>query len=710
MIFSAFLNKNKERLLAHRRNRVFFVAGFPEGGLIQDDSLNEYNCGLFKNEELEILTILICSNFFENYEYPVLIDALKAVALYRNGDTVFPDREKISLLNSRITFMGTDGMRGKVYLDHGENSISAFLRHNRITPELIGLVARSFGRMLLNSGTIYKGEPVCVCNDGRDITTGWKLKDAMVEGFHAAGQNVIDLGIGPTPALPFRMLKEGIRAGAVLTASHNPSNQNGIKFFIDGRKLLPEGSLGDYTLAAWIYDTFLGCEAEAGGETITLQENDDFLDFMLSVLPDGMESLLEDSFLILDNANGAFEYLSHRVLERLNLNYSSVNEKPTGSNINKFCGVAEIEGHEEFSASEDDSSIRIIDRMFRYGRSRSGDVFGLVLDGDGDRGFILYYDRMKDRIMVIDGDRSGYILARYFMKYGGPLRSKGTFLVTVESDIMVSFSASRILGLNTEIVSVGDKWICNYDRELFLGLESSGHLVFPLPLITGSGGKVFMRAGNGLLTSLFTLAAVKTLGLSGEEIFKPYEPGYSKTYYTYFVDKTLFYRGSAVWCEDKKIISNAFRQLTESGNIPPESQLLFENKEDDNMLYASISEGESLQAVIFCRNSGTEDKTAVYLKCRNGLEHLLSSLGQSLNRNHLEKLKNRNRFEYNCESIIIEKMNNYIKLGISDIKKMVEAELSRKIDDSDLFGVLYGLRKEGRIDINNNFIKRKKNE
>ncbi len=708
MRYSDFLQIIRVQLNGLLQRKVFFITNFSDGGLLQDKLKVEYNSSCFKDEELEILTNLIKSSFFNDYKCPVIIDAVKAMTLCKKMDGSSDEKERKALSYSRISFMGTDGMRGKVVTECNGDYLSAFIYRNVLMPEIIKLASYSFGRMLSHSGEITYGDTICVCNDGRDITTGWKLRDSMIDGFHASGQRVLDLGIAPTPIVPFKMLKSGMTAGAVLTASHNPSNQNGIKFFFQGKKILPEGIYGDYSLAAWMYYYFLrGVPKGEPGTLYQSLENVEFTKLILSALPGNAGNLLKNTFIILDNANGAFAELSVQILNKLNLDYLCVNEKPVGNNINKSCGVAEIEGHEEFSASDCNSSIRVISELFSQGRCRDGDTFALVLDGDGDRGFVLYYNRKKDRIQVIDGDKSGCLLAEYFLKSGRVPGSDAAFLVTVESDIMTSYYAANNLGLKTKVVSVGDKWICNYNEgELFLGLESSGHLIFPVPFNNDKGEEVFLHAGNGLLSSLLTLTAVKALGLSEDRIAIPYVPGYSGTFYTYFVDKSLFYRDSRIWNQDREIITKSYEKLKKTNSQFKNSSLVFGIKEDVHMLYASIIKDKLLFAAIFCRNSGTEDKISVYIKCQKKFEHLLYPVGVNLNRNHIERMKNRNSIEFEYETAILAEIPPNDKVLIPGMKQILENRFSRKISDSEFSGVLYGLKKEGRIIFDSNSIGR----
>ncbi|MGL1893418.1 MAG: hypothetical protein OCD02_17410 [Spirochaetaceae bacterium] len=709
--FNQFLSTNKDILKSLIAKKIFVVTPLSTGGLLNSDLLASVNASIFKGK-LGVLEKIITSDFVSKYETPIIIDCLKAVELYEQQQGSEENRIKQAVLLSRISFMGTDGMRGKTSTDHKIDPIKSLLAHNLLTPQLIELNVYGFSNMLIDAGFLKQGDTACVCNDGRDITTNWAFNSSMLSGFNNAGVGVLDLGISPTPFVPYKMLKEGFSAGAVLTASHNPSNQNGIKFFFNGNKILPEGTIGDYSFAAWVYDAYLkGIKnTNLSDKNSNIDISKEAIDLMKKVIPPELKSVLKDSYIVLDSANGAFHGLAQNILDEYNINYICINESANGSNINRNCGVAEVEGQEEFSGADYDSSLQVIKTIFDKGRQIESPVYGIVLDGDGDRGFILCYDKQNDKVLVIDGDKSGYIMAMYYKHLGIDI-SKLNFVTTVESDIMTAFSANTILDINTPIVSVGDKWIGSYSAgELLLGLEASGHLIFPIKFESTENKLVELRSGNGLLTTLMTLVGITTLKLTAHQAFEPYESGFSKTFYTYFVDKTLFFKGSSIWNSDKKILMNEFQKLHSKNQISAHTSIEIQDKEDSHMLYASINKGDKQLAAIFCRNSGTEDKAAVYVKCKHELRSLLLPIGEALRDNHVNNMKNPNRKEYQWELIMLETLNSKNNLSINELKKIVEKKTDKKIAETDFHAVIYGLKKEGRLCLENSLINLNKGE
>jgi len=642
---------------------------------------------------------LLGSDWLEKYPAAVCIDLTKAAGLYSSMNMNEEEKIDTAFSMARVNFMGTDGVRGKVVTRTKENFITDLLSDNAFTPDLVEITSFAFAKILLDKNLINPGSTAVIGNDGRDMAYNWILNNSVRSGFTKAGLNVLDLGIVPTAVIPWKNLQLGHRAGACLTASHNPSNQNGIKFFIDGKKLIPEGYLGDYVLSAYMYN-FCFMEKLPSAETgkvIEYNAEDDSVKWMLEILGSETKAALNGVTLIFDSANGATDAIGGKVLKNLNANYISVNEKCTGDNINRGVGVAEIEGTEIFYGKDYSKHIPTVKKIFDEGRkSGEGSVFAIALDGDGDRGFLLYYRKKDDNVYVLDGDKCGYILAKYLIKTKKLNAKDYWFLSTIESDIMTSSAAGKNLGLNTKIVSVGDKWIGNFkEGQVLVGLEISGHLIFPVEVTDPDGKKQILLSGVGLLTGLLSVLAVKGLNLKEEEIIEPFEPGFSKTYYVFFVDKTRHYRGSAVWNKDKQLVENEVNKAAADSKLPKTTAVKYEDKEDLNVLYINILDGEKLLGVLFMRNSGTEDKNAVYVKGEKKYEEVLCEIGYKAQKMHTAEMKNEKRAEYKYEQSLLK------NLKVNGGKTTVDSVLSELdgVSESDLFSVVYGLKKEGRVTV-----------
>lgn len=705
--YELFLRGVTAELENLRRRFVYLVTDLKKGGELDDPEYRDYNASLFTDELLGHASELIASDFLAAGSAPLLIDFPKALDLYVRAGAESAFDAETALKLSRINFLGTDGMRGKV----GENSsrkavLSDYLEENIFSSGLVELAGAAFSRMLIAVGAATEGEQICVANDGRDRAVDGLLVKAMHRGFSAGGMKVLDQGIMPSPFVPYQVLKRGLPGGAVLTASHNPANQNGIKFFIEGNKLLPEGNAGEYSLSAWMYTCYREQLQFPAAEYECLHTAaQEALDFMIDSLPHDLGAVLADCRIVLDNANGAYADLARKLCSEYALQYSVVNREITGSNINHACGVAEIEGYSFITAEDYSKSIAVIQEVFDIGRAERT-CWGIVLDGDGDRAFVLLYNAADDRVYILNGDRCGYLLAAYLEK-----KPDSIFVCTVESDLMASYHAAKALGLRTETSSVGDKWISAYSPEsLLIGLESSGHIIIPLPLVDIHGRNKFLASGNGMLTALMTLYAVHAGNLSVPEIIQPFEPGYTYTAYTYLSDRSRFYRDSRVWKEDVRMIREGLEQLRLSYPELKCSRILFPEKEDDHMLYAVLETDGLVSAAVFCRNSGTEEKTAVYAQGPLLLADELRAIADRVSGYHQSVLKNTERLEYRWEQLLMSGLSTRGQLSTADLHVIIEQDTGSPAADSDLMAFVYGMRKERRVVLDSGLIKISNNE
>lgn len=596
---------------------------------------------IFQNPAVKTL---MESQAAKEYPYPVLVDVEKAAALLSSS----PDEHECEnvLLLSRFSFMGTDGMRGKVYTEHvsGLEALRLFTRESILSRDIVKLSVKAFILMLENNGLVEDGDQFCTANDGRDLATGWCLNHGMLQGFIESGMNVVDLGVSPTPYVPLFMLEHGIKGGAMLTASHNPSNQNGIKFFINGKKLLSEGPTGDYILSAYMY--MLASESSRQGPlsfgNVTHFDNSTRrISFLQESIPKSFTGAFRNMHLFVDAANGSWTDSAVQFFFQNGIAFTLTSQKPTGVNINANCGVAEIEGHALYESDEIPYAPVLVQKIYAQGHDERDDypVYGIAVDGDGDRGFVLEYSRETDSVKVYDGDEEAYLIAAEMKQEGVSLGMCGaatgalTAVSTIESDCMATVCLQKDYGFVTDTVDVGDKWICNYpEHKLFLGFESSGHVIIPCPVKTPDG-EATLLSGNGMLTALYTI-------LSLQKGNKTFERGYSKTFYTYFVDKNLFYPGSDIWKADESVMQEGLAAL------PYKSEkVVFK---DPNVLAYALVEGDVRVALLFSRNSGTEDKNAVYLKCRPDLADTLLPVAQALCDAHRSSMRKAGTDETKC--------------------------------------------------------------
>ncbi|GEM_PF-636936 len=705
--FEVLLQKTESVLQHLSSKNILVVSNILSGGILTEPSLIRQNSSFFSDNDEETFLTLINAKLLNDYPHPLLIDLRKAIDLYRISTASEAEKTRNALLMARVNFMGTDGIRGKVVIDspssspHATNCIQAFLKDISFTPELVRITSYSFAKLCIDKGVISRGSSVVIGNDGRDVAQNGILNKAVCEGFAQAELMVNDCGVVPTAIVPYTMLRKDIRVAAMLTASHNPSNQNGIKFFLDGKKLLPEGTFGDYALSTYMYKNRLleNDSSKTSSSFLIPNIQADSIQFLKKTLPADMTSLLKGMTIILDTANGAFTEIGHKLLKELEISFVTKNEVPNGANINRHCGVAEIEGTECFYPQDLETHTPFIREIFMTGRkSAANSTFGIALDGDGDRGFVLYFDKEKDQIAVIDGDKCGFLIAQYLLKDKKIDASKQWFVSTIESDLMTATAAHEYLKLNSKIVSVGDKWIGAFnDGPLLVGLEVSGHLILPLPLLTDKGENKFLLSGIGLLTGLLTLIAIKTMKYTSEQIMTPFTPGFSKTFYTFFVDKTLFYQNSSVWNRDKQLVTDSVQKQINLKTLPSDTTIIMEEKEDPNVLYLTLKDSKGLLGCVFMRNSGTEDKTATYVKGKKEIKEALLEIGEAIQNNHLLTLKNKNRPEILYETHIMGLLRQCKEIDSHTLKLKIETAISQTIGDNDFHGVVHALKKEGRI-------------
>jgi phosphoglucosamine mutase len=342
---------------------------------------------------------------------------------------------------------GTDGVRGRAGAD--------------LTPELALGLARAAG----------DGKPGSLAVVGRDTRrSGQMLAAALHAGFQASGLDTVDLGVLPVGAVSF--LTGDLRAayGVMVSASHNPAPDNGIKFFgpdgsklDDGREAAIEARLGHGP--PW---------APVDGEALGIQSRmPDALDRYVERLARGARFSFRGIEVALDCANGAASVAAPRLFERLGASVEVHAAEPSGMNINDGCGAT----HPRFLAE------------------RAGGRIGLAFDGDADRLIAVDEDGV-----TVDGDGIMAILARHY--HAREELPGGTVVATVMSNLGFKL-ALRSLGISMVETPVGDRYVLEAMRGsgAVLGGEQSGHVIF--------GGE---PTGDGLLTAVRLLEVVAATG------------------------------------------------------------------------------------------------------------------------------------------------------------------------------------------------------
>jgi phosphoglucosamine mutase len=351
---------------------------------------------------------------------------------------------------------GTDGVRG--------------LANGDLTPELALAVAGAAARVLVAHDASHR--PVAVV--GRDPrASGEMLEAAVVAGLTSAGADVLLVGVLPTPAVAFLTASYGADVGVVLSASHNPMPDNGIKLFAAGGLKLP-----DEIEAEIEADVENGTDTRPIGAAIgRLRRADDALERYGAHLLGAQPTRLDGLHVVVDCANGAASAVAPEIYRGAGAQVTTIAAAPDGLNINDGVGSTHLEG-------------------LMAAVVESGADLGIAHDGDADR--CLAIDATG---AVVDGDQLLAICA-LALKQDGNLRDD-TVVATVMSNLGFHH-AMRDAGVEVLTTAVGDRYVLEALRakDLSLGGEQSGHIVFADAATTG----------DGLLTALSVMARMSATG------------------------------------------------------------------------------------------------------------------------------------------------------------------------------------------------------
>ena len=353
-------------------------------------------------------------------------------------------------------FFGTDGIRGRV----GQYPM---------TPQVVMKLGWAAGKVLASKGN----REVLIGKDTR--ISGYLFESALEAGLASAGINSRLLGPMPTPAVAYLTSTFRAAAGIVISASHNPFYDNGLKFFSTEGSKLPD-------------DVELEIEAMMKQEMTTVDSSDlgrarrvddaagRYIEFCKSTFPSSLR--LDGMKIVVDTANGAAYHIAREVFDKLGANVVAVGADPNGMNINKECGA---------TAPDNLRAHVLLERA---------DV-GIALDGDGDR--LIMVDHRGE---ILDGDEILYVLAK-------ARHADGTLKGGVAGTLMTNLALEHAFGeLNIPFAraSVGDRYVMELLRAQGweLGGENSGHIIC-LDRVT---------TGDAIVAALAILAVMKTTGES----------------------------------------------------------------------------------------------------------------------------------------------------------------------------------------------------
>lgn len=316
--------------------------------------------------------------------------------------------------------------------------------------------------------------------------SGGMLANALMAGICSVGANAIYVGVAPTPAIAYLTRKHKVDAGVVISASHNPMEFNGIKFFNgEGYKLSDE--LED-EIEALIRNDMKGIDFPTGAGIGKIDYRfdivDEYVEFEKKTVPVDLSGLK----IVIDCAEGASSYTSVKALKDLGADLIAIHTEPDGTNINADCG----------STHMDELKSRVV--------SEKADV-GIAFDGDADR--MLAVD---ENGKMVDGDEIMAICGNY-LKSKGRL-AKDTIVVTVMTNLGFSIMGKE-QDINIEKTKVGDRYVLENMKEngYNLGGEQSGHVIFLDDNTTG----------DGLLSALHLLQVMVDTGKPLSELAKVME-------------------------------------------------------------------------------------------------------------------------------------------------------------------------------------------
>jgi phosphomannomutase len=393
------------------------------------------------------------------------------------------NKKEQRLKSPPLRLQGTDGIRREVRPASakefsGLTPQQVFLERGFITEEFMELYAFAYVDRLIKKGDAKPGDGFVVGWDPRDVKESFT--GAVIKGIRKANANALTIGIAPTPLVPKYMLYKEAQGGFMITASHNPKDQNGIKTFCAyrGMKLLPDNDIElTRTILSLDYQILKkaspkGTQKDCRNEALNL-----FVTF--SLLPEnswsepepGKPLAFSNIVLVVDPAKGSLSQIAAEVFRKAGFGQViEVNAKLDG-NVNLWSGVADLEGHTHISSQMIDKQSghfrrhKAVLKLFELGRKLKPKILagtkrvaGAVFDADGDRFYRLEYNPFKDELLVMSGDETAFLQAQFLIKNDPQRYKNALYINTVESDLNAAVSAKKI-GLKPKLTAVGDKWI-----------------------------------------------------------------------------------------------------------------------------------------------------------------------------------------------------------------------------------------------------------
>ncbi|MBS4096255.1 MAG: phosphoglucosamine mutase [Sulfuricella sp.] len=361
-------------------------------------------------------------------------------------------------------YFGTDGVRGKV----GEAPI---------TPDFVMRLGYAAGKVLVSQQPTGKGDHPAVVIGKDTRISGYMLESALQAGLSAAGVDILLLGPMPTPAVAYLTRALRAQAGIVISASHNPFEDNGIKFFSGAGTKLPDEI--ERAIEAALDEPLLTMSSAQLGKARRINDAAGrYIEFCKSTFPNELD--LRGLRIVVDCAHGATYHIAPHVFHELGAEVLQVGVQPDGLNINQGCGSTHVSALQAAVAEH------------------SADI-GVAFDGDGDR--LVMVDANG---AVFDGDLLIYVIAKHRQQHG---LLKGGVAGTLMTNLGMEHALGK-LDIPFARANVGDRYVLELmqGRGWQLGGENSGHIICLDRHTTGDGIIAALQVLQALRMAKATLA------------------------------------------------------------------------------------------------------------------------------------------------------------------------------------------------------------
>ena len=429
-------------------------------------------------------------------------------------------------------YFGTDGIRGKV----GEAPI---------TPDFVMRLGYAAGKVLVSEQSPAQGDHPAVVIGKDTRISGYMLESALQAGLSAAGVDVLLLGPMPTPAIAYLTRALRAQAGIVISASHNPFEDNGIKFFSGDGNKLPDRT--EHAIEQELEAPLLTMPSARLGKARRINDAAGrYIEFCKSAFPNELD--LRGLKIVVDCAHGATYHIAPHVFHELGAEVVAIGNQPDGLNINHECGSTSPQ------------------KLQAAVREHRADI-GVAFDGDGDR--LIMADAGGE---LFDGDRLLYVIAKYRHQHG---LLKGGLVGTLMTNLGMEHALEK-LAIPFARANVGDRYVLELmqERGWQLGGENSGHIICLDRHTTG----------DGIIAALQVLQALRVADSTLPEYTREM-PFYPQILINVRVAKGFDFHGNiaieAALAEAQRDLDGAGRVLLRASGTEPLVRVMVEGRDGE---------------------------------------------------------------------------------------------------------------------------------